>query len=323
MTNFWNNKTLNNVVRLYLDAALDEGVKRNSYIVGMQPMNVEGMADLLCKDITIKNNVKTFVADYFDDAIDTVTEMGVDYSFRYSQYERVASMMLFRAAKEVLSQCETMQRYDDTYHIWKVEDIEALRNDLEDTRDVGFKFQRSCDLNFESLDSYTYRFLDVALPTMVGKTVKLNEIADSIPLVSLSEQESKNFLKSNFTECMKLLDEFRDSGYKVDYTNPVEMIQHIMYQKQKEILANNPLLEDAIEYSGIDTVTLDEEFIDDLMDSLKEQSNNIKLCKFEEKHTETPTRTGQVTSGVGRGQMGQLGRVIDLRKSNNRVEIIY
>lgn len=310
MTNFWNNKTLNDVVRAYLDAALDE-------LEGSQPMNIDGLVKELCGNITIKNNAKTFVADYFDDAIDAVAEYHPERSFRYSQYERTANLMLLKAAREVLSGCETAQQFDDTYHIWKTEDIEALRVDLEVAEDTGPKFQRACDVNFESLESYAYRFLDYALPKMVGKTVKLDELALEMPLVNLSDSDARKFLKSNFNEAMELLDKFRDSGYKVDYTNPAEMMQNIMYQKQKEILAENPYIVDLIEYDGVKTLTIDEDFVDNLKDNLEKQKSDIKLSKFGEMPTFKVLSGGQ---SVGRSQMG---RIIDLRKGQNRVEILY
>lgn len=317
MTNFWNGKTLHNVAREYLIAALDD-------MIGSQPMSVEGIVKELCGNITIKNNVKTFVADYFDDAIDTVAECHPENSFRYSQYERVANMMLMRAAEAVLSECEVVREYSGSYHIWKVGDVESLKEELEDSMDTEQNFKRACDVNFESLESYAYRFLAHVLPQMKGKTVELKDLAIELPLVSLSETDSRNFLKCNFNEAMELLDAFRDSGYKVNYANPTEMIQNIMYQKQKEILSENPYMIDVIEYSDVKSITLDEDFLDNLTDSLTKQKENIKLSKFEELSSQSKKQQmNNIIHFPNRNQQNQMGRIIDLRKANNRVEIIY
>lgn len=309
MNDFWNGKTLPEVVKSYLNAALDE-------CVDMQPMNIDGLVKELCGNMTIKNNAKGFVADYFDDAINTVIACAPDSSFRYSQYEHTAHLMLVETARKLLNECETAKEYDETYHIWRKGDIEALKEDLEDVVIPGpSEFQRACDVSFESLESYAYRFLDYALPKMAGKTIQIKDLALEMPLVSLSDADSRRFLKCNFEESMELLDKFRDSGYKVDYTNPTEMMQNIMYQKQKEILSENPYMIDLIDYTGVDRLTLDENFIDDLRTSLSQQNKNIKLSKFEE----LPSHFNRATGGVA----SNLGRTIDFRKSHNRVEIIY
>lgn len=290
----------------YLCAALDEDC------VGMQPMNVEGLVESLCGNMTIKNNAKDFVADYFDKAMSAVRVLKPDDSFRYSQYERTANLIIRKTARDLLMSCETMKEHNNSYHCWKKEDIDDLKEDLE-YLDVPTEFQRAVDVKFESLENYAYRFLDYVLKGMEGQTVDLSNLALELPLVKVSDEHARGFLKSNFSECMRLLDTFRDSGFKVNYESPVEMIQQILYQKQKEILSENPYLVDLVEYDGVKTITLGSGDIEDLLDSLQQQKDNVKLSKFDE----LPKAPKNFSSS------NTIGKILDLRKSVNRFEIIY
>lgn len=310
MNNFWNGKSIETVTRDYLCAALEE-------CAGMQPMNIDGMVEYMCGNITIRNNAKTFVADYFNEAVEAVRACAPDDTFRISQYEKTANMMISNVAKELLSECPIVREYDDTYHIWKQNDIERLKVELYSAPTRSTPFQRAVDLKFESLESYSYRFLDYILKTMDGQSVNLQELANDLPLPRLSDQDARNFIKSNFDEAMRLLDAFRDSGYRVDYTNPAEMIQGILYQQEKEILADNPYLVDLVEYDGIKTIKLDEDSIEDLLDSLSKQRANVKLAKFDEMSTAPKSRWETPKNP------GSTGKILDLRKSNNRCEILY
>ena len=152
------------------------------------------------------------------------------------------------------------------------------------------------------------------LPELEGKTIKLDNLLMEIPLVSVSEQDARSFMKANFEESMRLLDDFRNSGYKVDYTNPREMMQGIFFQQQKEILKSNPFLEDLMLYDGVSTIKVDKDFIGELKESLEKQKNNVRLSKFEEmiqnnnKIIAFPRRNGQM---------------VDLRPRPNRVEVLY
>ncbi|MEE0929980.1 MAG: hypothetical protein UIM53_03190 [Acutalibacteraceae bacterium] len=310
MSTFWKGKTLHKVVAEYLQAALDD-------IEDTQPMSIDGIVNDLCGDITIKNDAKTFVADYFDDAVNAVALSHPDSSFRYSQYERTANLMIKQAAREILSKCDTAKEYDDTYHIWRANNIEALKKDLYIVVSMSDKkFQRACDVEFESLESYTYRFLDYILPKMEGKRLNIKDLALELPLASLSDSDARKFMKSNFNEAMDLLDKFRDSGYKVDYSKPDEMIQNIVYQKEKEIFSNNPFLVDAIEYGGATTITIDKDFIEDLLDSLHKQKTNVKVCQF-------GTMKKDYSRHTQKNGLGSPGKVLDLRRSNNRIEILH
>lgn len=305
MNDFWNGKSLAEVTREYLLASAEN-------LIDLQPMNAEGIVKYLCGNMTIRNNAQGFVADYFDDAIAAIREFNPDGQYRLSQYDKTANMMISKAAKELLEQCDTVRRYEGSYHIWKRSDIEDLKEDLEDLS-LSRAFQRAADVKFESLDSYSYRFLDYVLKEMVGKTVKLDELILELPLARLSDQDARSFIKGNFEESMRLLDEFRDSGYKINYTEPAEMIQSILFQQQKEILKDNPFLEDLITYDGVSVVKMDSDFIENLTDSLNTQRGNVRLSKFEE-----------MTQSVKKNFVAQSGgKVIDLSRRPGRIEIIY
>lgn len=305
MNDFWNGKSLAEVTREYLLASAEN-------LIDLQPMNAEGIVKYLCGNMTIRNNAQGFVADYFDDAIAAIREFNPDGQYRLSQYDKTANMMISKAAKELLEQCDTVKRHEGSYHIWKRADIEDLKEDLEDLS-LSRVFQRAADVKFESLDSYSYRFLDYVLKEMVGKTVKLDELILELPLARLSDQDARSFIKGNFEESMRLLDEFRDSGYKINYTEPAEMIQSILFQQQKEILKDNPFLEDLITYDGVSVVKMDGEFIENLTDSLNTQRGNVRLSKFEE-----------MTQSVKKNFVAQSGgKVIDLSRRPGRIEIIY
>ena len=305
MNDFWNGKSLAEVTREYLLASAEN-------LIDLQPMNAEGIVKYLCGNMTIRNNAQGFVADYFDDAIAAIREFNPDGQYRLSQYDKTANMMISKAAKELLEQCDTVKRHEGSYHIWKRADIEDLKEDLEDLS-LSRVFQRAADVKFESLDSYSYRFLDYVLKEMVGKTVKLDELILELPLARLSDQDAISFIKGNFEESMRLLDEFRDSGYKINYTEPAEMIQSILFQQQKEILKDNPFLEDLITYDGVSVVKMDSDFIENLTDSLNTQRGNVRLSKFEE-----------MTQSVKKNFVAQSGgKVIDLSRRPGRIEIIY
>ena len=305
MNDFWNGKSLAEVTREYLLASAEN-------LIDLQPMNAEGIVKYLCGNMTIRNNAQGFVADYFDDAIAAIREFNPDGQYRLSQYDKTANMMISKAAKELLEQCDTVKRHEGSYHIWKRSDIEDLKEDLEDLS-LSRVFQRAADVKFESLDSYSYRFLDYVLKEMVGKTVKLDELILELPLARLSDQDARSFIKGNFEESMRLLDEFRDSGYKINYTEPAEMIQSILFQQQKEILKDNPFLEDLITYDGVSVVKMDSDFIENLTDSLNTQRGNVRLSKFEE-----------MTQSVKKNFVAQSGgKVIDLSRRPGRIEIIY
>lgn len=306
MTNFWNGKSIEYVVRDYLCASLDECKE------GMQPINADGLVNRVCGNMTIKSNASVFVADYFEDAIKAIRDLKPDDTFRLSQYDLVVNLIMKKIAKDMLLSCETMEEYDETYHVWKKDDIERLKDDLE-YLDLPTDFQRAVDINFESLESYSYRYLDYVLKDLEGKVVDLSNLASNLPMAKMSEENAIGFIRSNFNEAMRLLDDFRDSGYKVNYESPCEMIQCIMYQKQKEILAENPYLVDLVEYDGIKTTILYAKDIEELRDSLEKQQNNVKLSKFDE--LSTPQQT--INPHVG------VGRILDFRKSNNRCEVLY
>lgn len=306
MNDFWNNKSLAEVTREFLLSSADN-------LIDLQPVSAEGITEQLCGNITIRNNAQGFVADYLDDAIDAVREYKPDSNYRLSQYSKTVNIMLNREAQELLAQCDTVQRYEGSYHIWNRADVEDLKEDLQEL-DLSHTFQRAADVRFESLENYTYRFLDYVLPDLEGRDIKLDNLLMELPLVSVSEQDARSFLKANFDEAMRLLDDFRNSGYKVDYSNAKGMVQAVFFQQQKEILKSNPYLEDLMVYDGISTVRADKDFIGELKESLEKQKNNVRLSKFEEmvKYNE------KVIAFPKRG-----GQVVDLRPRPNRVEVLY
>ena len=293
------------IARDYLCSALDS-------LEGLQPMNVDGIVKYLCENITIKNNAKGFVSDYFDDALAAIRYYKPDNSFRMSQYDKTVNMMICKTAKELLNQCDTVQKYDESYHIWKRSDIEDLKEDLADLV-LSKDFQRAADVKFESLESCAYRFLQHVLPGLQGQTVKLDDLAMELPLIKISDSDARKFIKGNFDEAMRLLDEFRDSGFKASYVSPEEMLQSVLFQQQKEILASNPMLEDLTVYDGIKTVKVDADFIEDLLESLEKQQGNVKLSKF-----------GEMAQNFAKNFTPRNdGKMIDLSRRPGRVEIIY
>lgn len=305
MNDFWNGKSLEMVTKDYLCSALDN-------LNGLQPMNADGIVKHLCENITIKNNARGFVADYFDDAVAAIRFYKPDSSYRLSQYEKTVNMMISKTAKDLLERCDTVKQYEGSYHIWKREDIENLKDDLEDLP-LSKEFQRAADVKFESLESCAYRFLEYVLPGLKGQTVKLADLAMELPLIKVSDSDARKFIKGNFEESMRLLDDFRDSGYKANYALPQEMIQSILFQQQKEILAENPFLIDLTLYDGIETARVDQDFLDSMADSLDSQQHNMRLSKFEE-----------MTQNFVKNFVPKTdGKVVDLKKRPNRVEIIY
>ena len=304
MNDFWNGKSLQEVTKEYLCASADD-------LIDAQPINIDGIVQYLCENITIRNNAKGFVADYFNDAVLAMREFNGNNICKITEYDKVANMMLTMAAKEVLEQCDTAQRYEGSYHIWKKSDVEDLKDDLNDMV-FEHNFKRAADTQFESLDGYSYRFLEHVLKGLDGQTVNLKNLIWELPLVKLSEKDAMGFIKGNFDEAMRLLDDFKNSGYKVDYTNPESMAQCILFQQQKEILKDNPYLEDLIVYDGMTEMKVDQDFIEELTDSLHEQKNNVKLSKFEEMAHNIKERI--VPS--------KDGKVIDLSRKPARIEVL-
>lgn len=274
MSNFWNGKSIEMVAREYLISSVDE-------LEGLQPMNACGVAENVFGNNTIKHNADDFVADYLSDAIQAIKTVGPDTSLRLSQYEEVANVTLKQAIIQVLSQCDTIKKYEDSYHIWNKADIVDLKEDLE-YLELSTKFERAADVRYESLESYAYRFLDHVLKEMDGVSVELSTLASDIPMVKMSEDYALLFIKSNFSESMSLLEKFENSGYKVNFASPSEMMQAILFQKEKEIFADNPFLQDQIEFGESDKIILDLNTIDELRESLKDQSENVRLSQFDE-----------------------------------------
>lgn len=307
MANFWNNRSIHDVIRDYLYSALDE-------CEGMQPMNIDGIVDWTCKNIVIKNYAKDFVADYLDEAIKAIQYYKPDYPYRLSDYDKTSNMMIKRAARELLSHCPIAKDYDESYHVWKKNDIRQLKNELKGLS-FSFTFQRAVDSTVEDLDTYTYRFLSNRINGLENITVDLSALQRSIELPAFSEKGARDILKGNFEESMELLDNFRNDGFKVDYSNVVEMAQYVIYQKSKDILSENPYLVDLVEYSGLKHVKLDEDLIADLVNSLESQKRNIKLSKFEEIPDSRNTKVVNFKP--------VCGKVVDFRKQKSRCEVLY
>ena len=305
MNNFWNGKSIETVAKEYLSSALDE-------LEGLQPMDAAGIAHNVFGNHTIKHNADVFVADYLFDAIQALKNVDLESTIRLSQYEEVANITLNQAIVKVLNQCDTVKKFEGTYHIWNKNDISNLQDDLEDL-EFSTKFERAADVKYESLESYAFRFLDHVLKEMVGVSVELSTLASDIPMVKMGEAYALLFIKGNFSESMELLDKFIKSGYKVNFTSPSEMMQAILFQKEKEIFDANPFIQDQVQFGGTDKIVLDADTIDALRDSLSEQKGNVRLSQFDEMNIKPRTTTVRP---------GSEGIMLNMTASINRCEIL-
>ena len=306
MNNFWNGKSIEEVTRDYLISVADN-------LEHTQPRTIDGIVEELCGNITINKDAKSFVGDYFDEAIEALRNSQLDGAYRMSDYEITANLMLKYTAKKLLSQCEQAKEFDNTTRNWKSWDVENLKDDLEELRLPEKKFMRSVDYSFESFESYAYRFMQRYLKEMEGKYVDLSKLANELPLVVIPEADCKSFIKGNFDEAMRLYDAFRDSGFKADYRDPVFMMQAILYQQQKEILQSNPFIKEKVEYESVDHIRLTKNEIEEICESLEKQRYNFKENKFsvlKDRRVLSQPRT-------------QSGRILNFGKTPSRYEILY
>lgn len=291
MTNFWHNKSVYEITRDYLVANLDE-------YVGTQFINMDKIVDMTCKYVSVKENSDNFVGDYFVEAVEAINHFKPEGNFRITDYDHTANLMIKKAARELLPYCNTAQKYEDKYHIYTKEDIDSLKAELN-SLSFNYKFQRSVDMPGESLEGFAYRYLFHVLPGLENCKVEIDQIPTILPLCpTFTVEEANAYIKRNFEEAMELLDDFVDSGYKVDFGNSPNMIQAIIHQKAKEILQENPMLvklqdvDPFFDDDIVDKVTMDKKFLDDLTASLHKQQGDVLSSKvYSAPKDRTPPRT--------------------------------
>lgn len=289
MTNFWHNKSTYEIARDYLVDSLDS-------CVNCQIKDMDDLIRLTCQNITVKSNAKQFVGDYFPDALAAINHFKPDGYYRITDYDYTANMILRKAAREILPYCETAKKFDGEYHRYSKEDIETLKAELNGLK-FNYNFQRSVDMKGETIEGFAYRYLYHVLPKTENLKVEIKQIPTVLPMCpDFTQEEAVAYIKRNFDDAMAMIDKFANSGYMVDYGDAPKMIQAIVFQKAKEILTENEMLNkltdvDPFFDDPVTEVIMDKDFIDNLVDSLHKQEEGKVVHKYyEQPKDRTPTK---------------------------------
>lgn len=277
MTNFWHEKSIYDIVRDYLNETLDK-------IVDLPVESMDEIVEATCRNVTINKNTEDFVADYFHEAIQAINHFGVNETVKLTDYEQVANLMIRKAAKELFNYCDSVSENEGKYKVYSQADVDKIRDELNELS-FTYKFERAINMSGETIEGFTYRYLFHVLPKIENMNIPPHQIAQSLPSpVPFTRGEATAYMKRNFEEAMRLLENFTADGYKVNYGDPSQMIQGIIFEKTREIIAQNPYIKQLMEADPFwddreksDTIKLDKDVLNKLTDSLHKQQNSIKF----------------------------------------------